>query len=153
MVYVRQGFCSDLFLVSMAKGRNAKPNSNQSVFSLGFRFWGLGFSVYGFGVRASVLSRLPEKHSGLVSHQQRLSTGVQDAPSNPNRCTLNPNASSKISRTFWGVPIVRVIVVWGVYWGPQISGQRPYPKPKLLYPGGLIWHEAIRGKAPWGLLG
>ena len=24
--------------------------------------------------------------------------------------------------TFWGVPIIRIIICWGLYWGPLISG-------------------------------
>ena len=28
----------------------------------------------------------------------------------------------KFRGTFWGVPIIRIIVLWGLYWGPLIFG-------------------------------
>ena len=28
----------------------------------------------------------------------------------------------KIRGTIWGVPIIRIIVFWGLYWGPPILG-------------------------------
>ena len=32
----------------------------------------------------------------------------------------------KIWRTFLGVPIIRILVYWGLYWGPLIFGKLPY---------------------------
>ena len=29
--------------------------------------------------------------------------------------------SPKLGNPFWGVPIIRIIVYWGLYWGPLIS--------------------------------
>ena len=32
----------------------------------------------------------------------------------------------KIRGTFLGVPIIRIIVYWGLYWGPLTFGKLPY---------------------------
>ena len=32
----------------------------------------------------------------------------------------------KIRGTLLGVPIIRIIVFWGLYWGPLILGKIPY---------------------------
>ena len=30
---------------------------------------------------------------------------------------------SKLGLPFWGVPIIRTLVYWGLYWGPPIFGK------------------------------
>ena len=56
----------------------------------------------------------------------------------------------KIRGTFLGVPIIRILVYWGLYWGPLIFGKLPYESEhyvghlKMSYRACLAVHLAVQ---------
>ena len=46
----------------------------------------------------------------------------------------------KIRGTFLGVPIIRTIVFWGVYWGTPYFGKLPYLSPDVKTPNEDLEH-------------
>ena len=47
----------------------------------------------------------------------------------------------KIRGTFLGVPIIRTIVYWGLYWGPPILGNYHMTSVQLSFLKLFLWHD------------